>query len=148
TMAAMIAVAFIVNEDDTKVGTRRDGFRQIASVHVGVSAWLEDQRASHLVDIALHPIAPLHDGLAGKARQAAHNNPERLTACMDLDGPDHSLDVHSLSWFEPIRRDGNAGHGLVLVIVSEQASDRRSRLRRPTHPTPTRGLARARPGRH
>ena len=54
-------------------------------------------RAAQFVDIALHPIAPRNDGLARKTRQAAHNNPERFTARVNLDGLDHSLDIHDLS---------------------------------------------------
>jgi hypothetical protein len=100
-MTTMIAVAFIVDENDAKVGIRRNRFRQIAGVHVGMSARLENESLAQLVDIVLHPIAPLHDRRAGKARQAADHDPEGLAPGMDFDGTEHSFDMHEESQFGP-----------------------------------------------
>ena len=96
-MTAMIAVAFIVDEDDAEVGIRRNRLGQIAGVHVGMSARLEDESLAQLVDIVLHPVAPLHDRRAGKARQAADHDPEWLAPGMDFDGTEHSFDMHEES---------------------------------------------------
>jgi hypothetical protein len=71
-----------------------------------MAARLEDQRLAHFVDIIPYPIAPLNDRRAREARQAAHNNPEGFSPCVDLDSVQHSFDIHRRSQFKPARADG------------------------------------------
>jgi hypothetical protein len=90
----MIAVTFIMNEDDAEIRIRLNRLGQIPGVHIRMTARLEDQSPPQLVDIVLHPIAPLNDRCAWKARQAAHDDPEWFTACVGFDSPDHSFNLH------------------------------------------------------
>ena len=90
-VAAMVAIALVVNEDDAEVRAFRDGIGQIAAVHVGVAARLQHQRAAQMIGVLLEPRAPLDDGLAGHLRQPARDDTKRFAARVHFDRADHAV---------------------------------------------------------
>ena len=78
-------VALVVEEDDPEVGAvvlRRD---DVAAVHVGVTARLEDEQAAVGVEVLAREAAPLEDRRALERRDAARHDPERLAARVVVD---------------------------------------------------------------
>jgi hypothetical protein len=78
-----------VEEDDAEVRSVVVRLDDVAAVHIGVTAWLEDEQPAHVVE-PFERVAPLlEDRLAGQGLDAAGDDPERLAAGVVVDGADH-----------------------------------------------------------
>src|SRR5471030_2030886 len=93
-MTAMVAVALVVHEDHAKIGGFTDGLREVTTVHVGVPARLEHERAANVVGVLLQPGATRDDGLARHLWQTARDDAKRLASGMNLDRAKCLRDFH------------------------------------------------------
>ncbi len=93
-MATVVAVPFVVKEDDAEISVWTDGFGQITAVHVRVAARFEHQGTANVVGVFLQPRPPLDDGIARKARQTTGNDAECFTTSVNFNGRDGASDFH------------------------------------------------------
>ena len=84
-VAARGRVALVVKEDDAEVGAVVLRRHDVAAVHVGVPARLEDEQAAVGVEVLERETAPLEDRRAVERRDAARHDPERLAAGVVVD---------------------------------------------------------------
>ena len=74
-----------MEEDNTEVGPVVLRRHDVAAVHVGVPAGLEDEQAAVRVEVVAREAAPVEDRRALERRDAARHDPERLAARVVVD---------------------------------------------------------------
>ena len=99
-MATHVAIAFVVDEDDAKVGTRRGGRQQVGAVHIGMAARLVHQELAQVVTVGFEPGTLFQNAGAGHGRQAGSQDAQRLAA---------SVRVHGLDGTDKVQHGGSKG---------------------------------------
>ena len=81
-------VPLVVEEHDAEIGAVVVRRHDVAAVHVGVAARLEDQEAPEPIEPVAREAAPLEDRPALEGRHAARDDAKRLAARVVVDGRD------------------------------------------------------------
>ena len=104
-VAAHRGVAGGVHEEDAGVSVRRDRQREQRSGHVCVSARLEHNAPPVFIRMARAPLALIRRRLSVRPRHSLHHEPQRLSADVGIDGPNHTNHQERFSWIRSTRLD-------------------------------------------
>ena len=93
-VAAHRAVALVVHEQHGEVGVGPDGRQEHRAVHVAMAARLEADDLANVIGVLQDPAPALQDRCQRHGRVAGRDEPQRLAACVEVDGLDRQARAH------------------------------------------------------